>query len=358
MSLTAKLGLAFAGLLGVLVVLFTFERPPVVTAQLGFRGTGMEQVVNPRLRAVSVAANRVPEAPEAADPDGDRASEIYENVQLLGDLSVAQFGRIMQAMTEWVSPVQGCAYCHNVENMASDEVYTKVVTRSMLSMVRTINVDWTSHVVQTGVTCYTCHRGQPVPANNWSTLVEGSPGLAGPTGQNLASNAAAGSSLPRDPFTPFLLGDRNISVISPGSMPRGNTTDVRQTEWTYALMMHMSNSLGVNCVYCHNSRAFSSWAQSPPPRLNAWHGIRMVRQINNEYIVPLTPLWAANPRGPADGPQMARLGPGGDALKVNCATCHQGANKPFYGAPMAVDYPELSRISAAPVTRRAELQTR
>ena len=50
MSLTAKVGLAFAGLLGVLVVLFTFERPPVVATQNGFRGTAMEQVVNPRDR--------------------------------------------------------------------------------------------------------------------------------------------------------------------------------------------------------------------------------------------------------------------------------------------------------------------
>ena len=136
MSLTAKVGLAFAGLLGVLVVLFTFERPPVVSTQNGFRGTAMEQVVNPRLRAVSVAANRVPAAPDAADAEGDKASEVFENVQLLGDLSVAQFGRIMQAMTEWVAPAQGCNYCHNPENMASDEVYTKVVTRRMLSMFK------------------------------------------------------------------------------------------------------------------------------------------------------------------------------------------------------------------------------
>jgi len=353
MSLTAKLGIFFAGLLGLAVVLFSFERPPAVSAQLGFRGTGMEQVVNPRLRAVSVAANRVPEAPEAADTEGERASEIYENVQLLGDLSVAQFGRLMQVMTEWVSPAQGCVYCHNPENMASDEVYTKVVTRRMLSMVRTINVDWSSHVQQTGVTCYTCHRGQPVPTEHWSSLVESRAGLSAPTGQNLASPTTTWTSLPRDPFTPFLLQDREIRVISTGSMPRGNTANTPQTELTYALMFHMSDALGVNCVYCHNSRAFADWAQSPPPRLNAWHGIRMVRQINNDYIVPLTPLWAANPRGPVDGPNMARLGPAGDALKVSCATCHQGANKPLYGAPMAADFPELARISAVPVIRPA-----
>ena len=73
----------------------------------------------------------------------------------------------MTAMTNWVSPQQGCAYCHNNENLASDELYTKVVARRMIQMVRHINADWKQHVAGTGVTCYTCHRGQPVPANVW-----------------------------------------------------------------------------------------------------------------------------------------------------------------------------------------------
>jgi photosynthetic reaction center cytochrome c subunit len=35
------------------------------------------------------------------------------------------------------------------------------------------------------------------------------------------------------------------------------------------------------------------------------------------------------------------LGPTGDVPKIYCATCHQGTNKPLYGAPMLKDYPEL-----------------
>jgi len=104
-----------------------------------------------------------------------------------------------------------------------------------------------------------------------------------------------------------------------------------QGEWTYALMMHMSKSLGVNCTFCHNSRAFAEWEQSPPARATAWHGIRMVREVNNEFIVPLTPIQPAN-----------RLGPTGDIGKVNCATCHQGVGKPLYGQSMLKSHPELS----------------
>jgi photosynthetic reaction center cytochrome c subunit len=100
----------------------------------------------------------------------------------------------------------------------------------------------------------------------------------------------------------------------------------------------MSTALGVNCTFCHNSRSFSSWETSPPQRLTAWHGIRMVRNINNEYIEALRPVFPPN-----------RLGPMGDTLKVNCATCHQGVFQPLYGAEMLKDYPELN-----PPPRRAE----
>jgi len=348
-SLTAQALLVLAGLLVALIVVLTFERPPVRSTQNGFRGTGMEQVQNPRTQRQLVAANQVPTAPDAADTDGEKSSAVFENVQVLGDLSVAQFGRIMQAMTEWISPVQGCSYCHNPENMASDEVYTKVVSRRMLQMTRTINADWTTHVAQTGVTCYTCHRGQPVPAAVWSTITDNRAGMAGPTGQNRATAAINQSSLPFDPFTPFLLNDAEIRVQSTNWHPGQGKTDTRGTEWTYALMVHMSQGLGVNCTFCHNSRAWGSWEQSPPQRLSAWYGIRMTRAVNHDYIEPLTPQWVANPRGPADGPHQPRLGPQGDALKVNCATCHQGANRPLLGAPMLADYPELNLVSRDPL---------
>ncbi len=345
------------------VVLFTFERPPIRTAQIGFRGVAMEQLQNPRTAARLVAANQVPEAQPAADPpvdDADKASAVYENVQVLGDLSAAQFNRIMLAITEWVVPqairdnpdsAGGCAYCHNVQNMASDEVYTKVVTRRMFQMTRTINQDWNTHVGQTGVTCYTCHRGQAVPAYVWGRLegMDNRASIAGPTGQNRATAAINYSSLPFDPFSPFLLRDQDIRNISTGWHPGGNPDDVRISEWTYSLMIHMSQGLGVNCTFCHNSRAFASWEQSPPQRLTSWYGIRMARAVNNEYIEPLTPLWVRNPRGPADFQHGARLGPQGDALKVNCTTCHQGVNRPLLGAPMLRDYPELNQASRGPL---------
>jgi hypothetical protein len=111
-------------------------------------------------------------------------------------------------------------------------------------------------------------------------------------------------------------------------------SSIQDTERTYALMMHMSSGLGVNCTYCHNSRAFSKWDASRPQRTTAWYGIRMLRDVNDDYLVPLTGEFPDH-----------RLGPMGDVQKANCTTCHQGVSKPLNGVSMLADYPELNLAS-------------
>ena len=151
-------------------LLFTFEYPPVLSVQTGFRGVALEQNFHPASVVALAAANKVPAPQDPADPDGAPASEVYQNVQVLGDLNENEFVRVMAAMTEWVSPEQGCTYCHaEGEELSADTLYTKKVARRMLQMTRDINVNWQPHVAATGVTCYTCHRGQPVPLTSGST---------------------------------------------------------------------------------------------------------------------------------------------------------------------------------------------
>jgi photosynthetic reaction center cytochrome c subunit len=142
------------------------------------------------------------------------------------------------------------------------------------------------------------------------------------------------ASLPYDPFTPYLLESNSIRVKSTTALPTGtNPANIMDTEHVYGLMMVMSGALGVNCTFCHNSQHFGSWEMSPPQRVNAWHGIRMVRHLNNDYLVPLTDAFPAE-----------RLGPTGDVAKIYCATCHQGVNKPLNGVSMLPNHPELARI--------------
>ena len=260
-------------------------------------------------------------------------------MQVLGDLSAGQFIGLMAQITTWVSPKEGCAYCHNVQNFAEDSKYTKVVARKMIEMTRHINGNWKNHVADTGVTCYTCHRGNPVPTNVWFTPLEQdnhADFIGDRAGQNTPAPLANMSSLPTDALTPFLLEDKPIRVNGPTPLPSGNRHSIKQAEWTYSLMTHMSTSLGVNCTYCHNTRSFQSWESSPPQRVTAYHGIRMARDLNNEYMVPLTEVFP-----------VERKGVGGDVAKVSCATCHQGAYKPLYGYPMLKDYPELASAASS-----------
>jgi len=314
-----------------------WEAPPMESEQIGFRGVAMWQTTNPDVTDPLVALNQVPPAiPASAVVEGaPKAGDIYQNVQVLGDLSIAEFTRTMASITAWVSPDQGCAYCHQGANFADDTLYTKVVSRRMMQMTQTINSEWSDHVKETGVTCYTCHAGKNVPENIWfqDPADNHARGMAaGNYGQNNIAPAAGYTSMLSDPLSPYLEGEpADIRVAHQNALPLKNQNlsgSMQQLEQTWSLMMHMSDSLGVNCTYCHNSRNFASWEQSPPARVTAWHGLQMVPAINNEYMVPLQPVYPEH-----------RLGRLGDAPKASCATCHQGINKPLYGVSMLDDYP-------------------
>jgi photosynthetic reaction center cytochrome c subunit len=330
-----------------------------VVEQVGPNGTAMKQIAHKaNLPPVAV----VPPPAYELTPEmrtGPRAKETYQNVQVLGDISAEEFNYLMAAITEWVAPADGsvenggCNYCHNPENMASDELYTKVVARKMLQQTLAINSTWTPHFslsknVSTGgagVTCYTCHRGKPVPVNTWSDPKPEPRNITGnKQGQNTPMKATGWSSLPFTAQSYFFQGTNRSAVVGGTSAyPVGDVhkgldgVPIQQTEMVYSVMMRMSGGLGVNCTYCHNAQNFGTWVHSRPQRVNAWYGLRMVRDINNNYINTLAPVFPANRKGPA-----------GDPLKVNCATCHQGVNKPLNGYPMLKDYPMLK--GSYPVT--------
>ncbi len=328
-----------AGTLFTVTQLKSMTHPPIVSVQRGFRGTGMDQLYTPATLTALAAGAKVPHSLPPASPNGIKAGVAYKNVQVLRNLSVGQFTRLMVSITNWVAPKQGCSYCHNVANMAWDGLYTKVVARRMIQMTQNINGNWQSHVQNVGVVCYTCHGGNPVPKNIWFNdpgtvaamgVAETQTGMAHPT------QAINMSSLPYDPFTPYLEHAVNIRVQGDTALPTGNLSTIKQTEWTYSLMVHFAQSLGVNCTYCHNTESFGNWATSSPARVTAWYGIRMVRDVNNNYLDSLHDVFPAYRKGPL-----------GDNAKVNCATCHQGLYKPLYGVSMLKTFPEL----AAPGTQ-------
>lgn len=335
---TALSGVALLGAFAIsLVAVLTFTRPPINIVATGNPGTGMQLNYVPNQVAAALAINKAPAALPPIDA-GPPASTVYKNVQVLGNVSSGAFTRLMVSMTNWVAPQQGCNYCHVAGNFADDSKYTKVIARRMLQMTIAVNTKYTNHVGSVGVTCYTCHRGAPVPSQVWFTGVTPGSGaglLETNMGKNLPALAINNSSLPSDPFTPFLLNNEKIRDQGTTALPSGNTQSIKQTDWTYALMMHYSQALGVNCAFCHNSQAFSDWSESTPQRLTAFYAEAMLRDLNANYMVPLTSTFPASQRGPM-----------GDVAKINCATCHQGVYKPLFGAAMAAQFPPLLGVGA------------
>jgi photosynthetic reaction center cytochrome c subunit len=298
--------------------------------QVGYRGTAMNINYSPDQLAKQQDVNKQPKPLRTVSPDGPTAGEEYQNVQVLTDLSKAEFARMMISIKNWVAPDVGCDFCHAAPDYASDAKYTKVMARAMLRMTRHINSDWKQHVKATGVTCYTCHRGQPVPPKVWFSIPQIPPGMMVRKSFERLPTPSASKTTLNDPLTNYLLHDDPIRVIGLSALPEANHRTMPNTRLTNSLMILMSESLGVNCNYCHNSRAFYKWDESVPPRATAWYGIRMVRDLNNSVLVPLSGILPPS-----------RMGPGGDGPKVYCATCHMGTFKPFGGVSQIAAFPAL-----------------
>jgi len=304
--------MALAGVLLLTSACQFFGSKERVIVQKGERGTGMEinYLARDQQTAMNTLAAGIPAILPPAGPPPAGPSP-WQNVQVLTDISVTEFNRTMIAMASMVAGGAGnCGYCHNLTSFAADTftdgqvIYTKAVARRMIQMTRNINSEWTEHVANTGVTCYTCHMGKPLPNGLWFYTNE-------------------------NQILRHYLDGAGARVTSKSIEPsNANRTSVKQTEWTYALMISQSQSLGVNCTFCHNSRQFASWEQAPPQRVTAYAGIQMLRDLNTNYLAPLASTY-----------HPSRLGPMGDAPKAQCSTCHNGVYKPLYGFQMAKHYP-------------------
>jgi len=343
--------LAGAGVLAAaafVVFVPTWNRPPTGT-EVGFPQEILLHTAQER-----APINRAPAPLPPAETGGPMATEAYKNVQVLTDVSAAEFMRLQTAITQWVSPKEGCGFCHVSGDYASDALPTKTAARTMMRMTRHINADWSNHVAGAGVTCYTCHRGQPAPAELWF------PGPPAPTYRFIAkqdnwheSADTVRKFFPINGFAEYFLDDEPIAAQSTTVEPSRTIGSWPENKRIYEMMMQMSDGIGANCGLCHNSRAFESWEESTPFRWNAWHAIRLVRDLNRNFLldlmgeVPQTRTLETETQLPVIPAREA--GPQGGNGLVNCATCHFGVTKPLGGANMVHDYPGLAgpRTTAA-----------
>jgi len=280
----------------------------------------------------AAAADAAENGEEGAQAPEEPPIEIAYVSSVIPGVSDARAEELVRAMRAWTG----------IPDLLGPEAnYQAGVALRMIQMTQFLNEVWAGHVNangEAGVNCYTCHRGQPVPSGIWFKIApqlevaEGWGAVA-----NYATEQTVSTSLPHDALEKLLLEDGQINVhdLEPrvaGVPGMDGLPSIQDTERTYSLMNYFSDSLGANCVFCHNSRAFYDPAQVTPQWATALLGIDMVQETNNEYLVPLQGVYPEN-----------RLGPDfGDAPKAACLTCHKGYQKPMGGMDMVSDWPELA----------------
>ncbi len=358
-----RAGPILLGVAGVLFLLFVILVPqwrlPGGGTQLGSRASSMIQF-NPT--QAEAATNRPPPLSPAVPDDFRPVGAAFKNVSVLTDINAGEFMRLHYAMTGWVSPKQGCGFCHAGTDYASDAKPEKQAARVMFAMTRHINAAWRGHVGAGGVTCYTCHRGQPVPSEIW---FQSSPSAPKPMIDKQEDwNEAARTVrnfFPNEGYEEYLLQATPAVGQSRTALPTGGPASAVEVKRLYESMMQMSDGMGVNCGYCHNSRAFADWRQSTPARWTGYSGIQMTRDINRDYLLKIAHLlpesrWLPGNRRVLSLPNKDQGPQRGNGL-ADCATCHHGAPKPLGGAAMAQGFagltapePPATRVAAASAT--------
>ncbi len=210
------------------------------------------------------------------------AGQLY-NVQVLKQYSYVQLIGQMTYYTQALG-VQ-CSYCHNVNNFAYDTA-TKRISRTMQIMssgvqhawVEPAKRDYPNYAVTGAVGCVTCHRGQPHMAVKWNVV--------------------------------------------PVQYLNSTNKSTRQVGYVVNSMYSAAKSLGVNCLFCHNSADFVSLQYYPTNKI-AHRMWAMVDDINHKYL-------------PAN------------IKAVTCYTCHQGNKWPNALVKAGLDQTPVQAIAAHP----------
>jgi hypothetical protein len=96
---------------------------------------------------------------------GPLVEEADKNIKVLNGMPESQLIPAMKFMS--VSLGVGCNYCHVSKdgqlNAAADDKEKKRTARTMIKMV--VQANKTTFHGDTQISCYTCHRGQPIPQN-------------------------------------------------------------------------------------------------------------------------------------------------------------------------------------------------
>ncbi len=215
-------------------------------------------------------------------PRNYAGGQLY-NVQVLKNYTYVQ---LIGQMTYYTTALGvQCTYCHNVGNFAYDTP-TKKISRTMQIMsnqtqrnwVEPVKHDYPNYAVTGAVGCVTCHRGAPHMGVKYN--------------------------------------------IVPVQYLNYTNKSTKQAGYVVNSMYSAVKSLGVNCLFCHNSADFVTLQYYPTNKIShrMW---AMVDDINHKYL-------------PAN------------IKAVTCYTCHQGAKWPSALVKAGLDQTPVQAIAAHP----------
>jgi hypothetical protein len=196
------------------------------------------------------------------------------------------YGQIVGQMAYYTTALGvQCTYCHNVQNYAYDTA-TKKIARTMQIMSNGVQHDWIepvkrdypNYAVVGAVGCATCHRGNPHMAVKWN--------------------------------------------IVPVQYLDSTNKSTKQAGYVVNSMYSAARSLGVNCLFCHNSADFVSLQYYPTNKI-AHRMWAMVDDINHKYLPP-------------------------NIKAVTCYTCHQGAKWPTALVKAGLDQTTVQAVASHP----------
>jgi hypothetical protein len=133
--------------------------------------------LSPLLLILATAIVSVSSSLGQQQPPAQTAEQRFKNIQIFKGLPAAQLDPTMA----FISGSLGvkCNYCH-VNQFDKDEKPTKLTARRMIQMVFDLNKG--SLAGQGAVSCYTCHRGKPIPVavpavgqNLWAPVTASGP---------------------------------------------------------------------------------------------------------------------------------------------------------------------------------------
>src|SRR5215472_4352732 len=88
------------------------------------------------------------------------AEDVYQHVEIFKGKPAGVLIPAMNALRGLLGVE--CTYCHTQYDWANDSKPTKLKARRHFEMIRFINHNYFAD--RNGATCWTCHRGRPVPA--------------------------------------------------------------------------------------------------------------------------------------------------------------------------------------------------